>query len=230
MKRINKKFRNSWFYQWNYSAPIYWLKDWLKKNHKRLYRFIFKGCAILLGIWLSYAAPMVINDVYADFINHQILLQKQKMQIEKEARDREIAYLKRMKEIEDRKIKNAELKREEEERQKQEIEDEIKSEYGLYSWIEITWWGDRSHTTGPNAPKSESRTGQILKIQGKYIYGSWGDEVLNYEHDHFRLISKKEYLEIRKKEQLKKDRENAKKNKKFKSWGLYPGTTKSGGK
>lgn len=227
MKRINKKFRNSWFYQWNYLAPLYWFRDWLKKNHKKIYKLFFKGCAIFMGVWLAGSVPIVINQVYADFTNHQLILKKQKEQIEREAVEREIAYLKHLQDVENEKKRNEKLRQEEEKRRKQEIEDEIKSEYGLYSWIEITWWGDSSHTTGPQAPLTQSRTGQIRKIDGKYISGTWGDEVLNYESDHFHCISKKEYLEIRKKEQLARDRAEAKKHKKFKSWGLYPGTVKS---
>ena len=225
MKRINKKFRNSWWFQWNYSAPLYWFRDWLKKNHKKIYRLLFKGCAIFMGIWLSNALPMVINDVYADFTNHQLMQKRQKEQLEREAVEREIAYRKHLQEVENEKKRNEKLRQEEEERQKQEIEDEIKSEYGLYSWIEITWWRDIAN--GPNPPPMNSRAGQIKKVDGDKIYGTCGNEVLIYDKDCFHLISHKEYLDIRKKEQLKKDRAAAKKNKKFKSWGLYPGTVKS---
>ena len=227
MKRINKKFRNSWWFQWNYSAPLYWFRDWLKKNHKKIYKLLFKGCAIFMGIWLSSALPMVINDVYADFTNHQLMQKRQKEQLEREAIERELAYIKHLREVENEKKRNEKLRQEEEERQKQEIEEEIKSKYGLYSWIEITWWGDKIHITGPDAPRNCSRTGQIKKIDGKYLYGTWGKDPLTYKSDVFHLISKKEYLEIRKKEQLARDREEVKKHKKFKSWGLYPGTVKS---
>lgn len=225
--RANRKNRNSWFYQWNYDAPIYWFKDWLKRHHKKIYKIFFKTLAILIGIWLSKAVPTAINDIYADFTNHQIMIKKQKAQIEKEARDRELAYVKHLEEVEKQKKFNEEIRQLEEKRKKQEIEDEIKSEYGLYSWIDITWWWGETHRTGPSAPRTCSRVGQIRKIDGDLIYGTWGDEVLIYQVDHFHTISKKEYLDIRKKEQIQRDREEQKKNKKFKSWGLYPGTVKS---
>ena len=230
MKRINKKFRNSWWYQWNYSAPLYWICDWFKKQRKKISRLFMKTSAILVGIWLSMAAPAAIEETYAEFESHKAMVEKENRRIAEEAKAKEQAYIKYLNDIEIRKKHNEEERQKEQARIEKEIEDEIKNEYGLYSWIEITWWGDKSHTTGPDAPGSNSRTGQILKIQGRYIYGSWGDEVLNYEYDHFGLISKKEYLDIRQKEQKKKDRENAKKSKKFKSWGLYPGTIKGGGK
>ena len=188
---------------------------------------LFKGCAIIIGIWLSGAVPIAINNIYADFTSHQQMQKRIKEQIEKEAREKEIVYLKRIQEVEEEKKRNEAKRQEEEKRKMQEVEDEIKSEYGLYSWIEITWWGDKSHSTGPDAPATSSRVGQIKKIKGKYIYGSWGDDVLNHELDHFHLISHKEYINIRAREQLKRDRETAKVNKKFKSWGLYPGTVKS---
>ena len=223
--RMNRKIRKSWFYQWNYEAPLYWFKDWLKKNYKKLYKILFRSCAILIGIWLSGAIPNVINEVYADFTSYQIMIKKQKEQIIKEAQEREAAYLLKLQREEEEKKYNEKLKREEEERQKQEVQDEIITKYGLFSWIEITWWRDIAN--GPNPPPMNSRAGQIKKVDGDRIYGTWGNEVLIYDKDCFHLISHKEYLDIRKNEQLKKDRAEAKKNKKFKSWGLYPGTVKS---
>lgn len=90
-------------------------------------------------------------------------------------------------------------------------------------WIIITWW--RNPSPSPTAPEGTSCTGQIKKIVGDKVYGTWGDNALTYEEEVWHRCSKGEYLEARQKEQKKRDK--AKIKKEFVSWGIHPSTAKS---
>lgn len=90
-------------------------------------------------------------------------------------------------------------------------------------WIIITWW--RNPSPSPTAPEGTSCTGQIQKIVGDKIYGTWGNNALTYEEEIWHRCSKREYLETRQKEQSKRDK--AKIKKEFVSWGMHPSTVKS---
>lgn len=90
-------------------------------------------------------------------------------------------------------------------------------------WIIITWW--RNPSPSPTAPEGTSCTGQIKKIVGDKVYGTWGDNALIYEEEVWHRCSKREYLDARQREQKKKDK--AKTKKEFVSWGMHPSTVKS---
>ena len=101
--------------------------------------------------------------------------------------------------------------------------EELNANFTKGDWVIITWW--RNPETTYIAPKGTSRTGQINKIEGDKVYGTWGDNALTYGEEVWHRCSQKEYLEARKKEQKEKDRKNAPK-KKFVSWGLHPSMRK----
>lgn len=111
------------------------------------------------------------------------------------------------------------LKRENELIPQREYEErckELNANFQIGDWIKITWWGDIKW--GAVAPDDASCTGQIKSISGDKIKGTWGDYELQYRKAYFQRISKKEYLELREKEQKRRDRKNAKP--KYKTWGI----------
>lgn len=116
------------------------------------------------------------------------------------------------------------LKRENELAPQQEYKErcrELNANFQIGDWIKITWWGDLEN--GPDAPTDASCTGQIKRITGDTISGSWGDYKLQYKKAYWQRIKKSEYLELREKEQRRRDRQNRKKN--YGLWGVrMPGS------
>lgn len=128
-------------------------------------------------------------------------------------------------------IKQAEIEKKYKEEREKEYQakklayrvEELNEKFVRGDWVIITWWMHPSPS--PEAPVGTSRTGQIKKIVGDKVYGTWGDNALTYSEDVWHRCSQQEYLEARKKEQLEKDKKE-KKKKKFVSWGLHPSMRK----
>ena len=204
---------------------LYWLQD----HPKAIRKFTKYFTAIVLVVFLAGTAPGVIHDTIASYADEIELRRNEKIRMEQEAKERELRYLEQVKQEEIRRREDAEYRKKKEEAEKQEKLELLKQEMkenGIVkgSWIQITWWNGK---TGPDAPDGNSSTGQITKIVDDQIYGTWGEQVIVYDYDIFHTISKKQYLELRQDEQARRDRAERKKNKKFKSWGLYPGTVKN---
>ena len=232
MGRLKKKVytyrgkTRKWYQDYNWLFWLFALDNWLKKNDKKIKKFLEKIFVILLGIYLANALPTTIQETIANYENQKHI---KEIQIQENIRLAKI----RKEELERQKqedLKNKELQKqlklEEEQNRIKEIESEIKSQYQIGDFIIITWWND--NLQGPEPPQSCSSSGQIKKIQGEYIYGTWSygekEISLKYNSDVWHKCKRQEYLDVRRTEEKQKAKKEKKKV--YKTWGLYPGTTK----
>ena len=211
-------------YNW-ISYPLYIIGKSLHRNRKRIKRGVITLSAIIIGVTLSNLVKPVTEVVIASYTNAVELKRAEILNTAREAWEREQEFVRQQREKVRRAAYDKKHKEMLEKERIQKVEEEIKENFGIGDYIIVTWWGT-DYGTGPDAPEYASKTGQISKIDGEYIYGTWGDNCgLKWESEHWEICSKKEYLDARANEQKKRDRMNNKNKKKFKSWGLYPGTT-----
>lgn len=215
--------KRHWWNDYNFYAPLIWFRDWLITKKKIIKKIIIKASGIAMGLWIASVMPYTINEIVANYQSEQELKKMLAIKIQQEAMLKEQRYLEAIQKAEQDKKHNEELKKLEEQKRLQEIEDEIKESFGVGDYVIITWW--HKDLNGPIPPEGNSGTGQISKIKGEYVYGTWGEEALLYGSDHWGVCSKKDYFDYRAKEQKVRDRKNNKS--KHKSWGLHPQTVKT---
>lgn len=215
-----------WYEKINWDAPLKNFCVWLEKTFDDYGVQISVGMFIaMIILFIIFGIPFIhqeANKTIAGFKNHIELEKalKEKDYLEKEKYLEQWEENKRQEQI--KLIENEELKKKlEEERIIKEISDtkEEMKDKGLVvgSYIKITWWWEDTNHEGPIS-KNNSQVGQIKKVVGTCLYGTWGDTIIDcYQGSSvFTLISYKDYKEIKEKEERAKNKTT---KKQFKSWG-----------
>lgn len=198
--------RDSILRQFNYDYPIRVFKNWKKENKKAIHKWVNIISFIILVIMIILFCNHHIKKVFASYVSYATEKQEREAYLEGQQMMRELALKNKLakeqtdKELQEKKridriVKEWQIK-------KQELDEH----YQVGNYIMICY----------TQAKLLSRVGQIRKIVGLTIYGTWGDSI-EYDKSKIKNLSWKEYREEREKENNQRIKAN--KKKKFVSWG-----------
>ena len=206
--------KENWFRQWNYDYPIKVVKLWGKENKKQIKKIGNIICWLIIFLFVIIFCNYKIKQVVASYTTYAN---------EKQEREDYLATQQFMRELilREQERKN-QLDKEYQEKQRierlvktwQREKEELDANYQVGNYIYITDLND--------SKQLDSKVGQIRKIVGLTLYGTWG-ECITYNHSIIYNISYREYKEERDKEL--KVRLKSQQKKKFTSWGLHPSTS-----